>query len=222
MQKNMSPEEKLLSIIKTKRNVPEGAAPDPVKKDISLPLKGPWVKIDGYISAALKNDFLKNSVLNTQVLKTFNRYALILAVIIAAYLILDGILVNPSKKAQSLLDEASISGPADEIAEKAQSAEVKAYPYYSNRISGKNVFGPGSNIESQTSGIDQSQGSSGDNLGLVGIIPGDSPQAIIEDKKAQKTYYLVKGQSINGITVEDVSEDKVALEYMGKKTTLFL
>ena len=59
-------------------------------------------------------------------------------------------------------------------------------------------------------------------VGLVGIVAGDNPQAIIEDKKAQKTYYLNKGQSFNGYVVEEILENKVVLDYEGKKISLFL
>lgn len=220
MHKNISPEEKLLSIIKGKQNPPESAAPKPETKD-ALPFpRIPWNKIDGYISAALKNDFFKNSILDAQTFRVFNKCAVIITFIVAGYIMLDMILVSPSRKAASLIAKARHSGALTEPAGKAMPIETKGYSYYSNKMSGKNIFGPGSNI--QTESTVPSAELSDNSLGLVGIIPGDSPQAIVEDKKNQKTYYLVEGQSINGITVEDINEDKAILEYRGKKITLFL
>lgn len=225
MHKSISPEEKLLSIIKGKQNIPEESAPRPEIKDIKPIPRSPWSKADDYILAVLKNDFLKNSILDARVLKVFNKYTVIIAALIAGYLILDIILVSPSRKAAALIAGASASGPLAVVpAEKTMPIETKGYSYYSNRMSGRNMFVGGSSIqtESQGSGMEPSAELSGGNLGLVGIIPGGNPQAIVEDKKNQKTYYLVKGQSINGITLEDINEDKVVLEYRGKKMTLFL
>ena len=224
MHKDISPEEKLLSIIKGKQNIPEGAAPRTEIKDTEPAPRVPWNKIDDYISAVLKNDFLKNSILDARALKVFNKYTVIIAALIAGYLILDIILVSPSRKAATLIAKAAVSGPLAGPAEKIIPIETKSYSYYSNRISARNIFGGGSYLQtdSQTTGMDPSAELSGGNLGLVGIIPGGNPQAIVEDKKNQKTYYLLKGQSINGITVEDIDKDKVMLEYRDKKMTLFL
>jgi hypothetical protein len=224
MHKDISPEEKLLSIIKGKRAVPESTVPKPEIKDTKPAVRVPWGKIDSHISALLKNDFLKNSILDERILKVFNKYAVIIAALIAGYLVLDIILVSPSRKAAALLAKTSVSRPLVVPTDKTMPVETKGYSYYSNRMFGKNIFGGGSYIqtESQAAGTETSAELSGGNLGLVGIIPGASPQAIIEEKKNQKTYYLIKGQSINGITVEDISEDKVILEYRGKSMTLFL
>lgn len=59
-------------------------------------------------------------------------------------------------------------------------------------------------------------------LKLVGIISGDKPQAVIEDKKAEQTYYLSQGQSFGELTVEDIKEGKVILNYRGYKFELYL
>lgn len=224
MHKNTSPEEKLLSIIKGKKNVPEHPAPKSKVKNIEPAPRTPWNKIDDYISSVLKSDLLRSSAFNIQMLKTFNMYAVIIALLIAGYLILDIILVSPSRKVALLVANKSASKSAAETAKRAMPIETKSYSYYSNKVSGKSIFGAGSSIQMESQGgeVDSSSELSGGNIGLVGIIPGDPPQAIVEDKKSQKTYYLAKGQSINGITVEDISENKVVLEYRDKKMTLFL
>jgi type II secretory pathway component PulC len=173
----------------------------------------------------LKNDFLKNSILDARSLMVFNKYAVIIAALIAGYLILDTIFVRPSRKAAMLIAKVSVArNPLTVPAEKIMPIETKGYSYYSNRISGRNIFGAGSSVqgESQVSDTESSQELAGGGLGLVGIIPGANPQAIVEDKKNQKTYYLIKGQSINGIMLEDIDKDKVMLDYKGKKMTLFL
>lgn len=225
MHKDVSPEEKLLSIIKGKRDIPEGyGAPKPEAKEIKPIQPAPWDKMDGYILAALKNSFLKNSILDPRALKAFNKYTVIIIALIAGYFILDLILISPSRNAASLISSVSVSMPLVPIAGKTMPIENKSYSYYSNRMSGRNIFGvsPYIQTESQGYGMEPSGEMPGGNIGLVGIVPGDNPQAIVEDKKNQKTYYLIKGQSIDEITVEDIIEDKVVLEYRGKRMTLVL
>ena len=59
-------------------------------------------------------------------------------------------------------------------------------------------------------------------ISLVGIISGLTPQAIIEDKKAQKTYYVTKGQFIGEMQVEDILEGKIILNFKGKRFELYI
>lgn len=57
---------------------------------------------------------------------------------------------------------------------------------------------------------------------LIGIISSDPPQAVIEDKKTQKTYYLNVGQAIGDLKVDRIQEGKVILDYLGTKYELYL
>ncbi|MFA4888392.1 MAG: hypothetical protein WC628_02305 [Candidatus Omnitrophota bacterium] len=59
-------------------------------------------------------------------------------------------------------------------------------------------------------------------FGLVGIIAEENPQAIIEDKLRQRTYYVSKGQMIGEIQVDDILEGKIILNYRGQKYELYL
>ncbi len=57
---------------------------------------------------------------------------------------------------------------------------------------------------------------------LIGIISSNPPQAVIEDKKTQKTYYLSVGQAIGDLTVDHIQEGKVILDYLGTKYEMYL
>ena len=59
-------------------------------------------------------------------------------------------------------------------------------------------------------------------ISLIGIIAGETPQAVIEDKKAQKTLYVSRGQFIGELQVEDIQEGKIILSYKGQKFELYL
>lgn len=59
-------------------------------------------------------------------------------------------------------------------------------------------------------------------LSLVGVIPGDEPQAIIEDKKNQQTLFLKKGDQIDGIEIREIQSGRVILGYGQETVTLSL
>lgn len=57
-------------------------------------------------------------------------------------------------------------------------------------------------------------------LTLVGIISGENPQAIIEDRKAQKNYTVSQGQYIGSFKVEEFLEGKIILSAKGQRYEL--
>lgn len=60
------------------------------------------------------------------------------------------------------------------------------------------------------------------NYALAGVIGGDNPQAIIEDKKTKATYFLNKGQFLGNFKIEEILEGKVILELRGERFELSL
>ena len=97
----------------------------------------------------------------------------------------------------------------------------KPYDFYLKGIKERQIFS-----SSQIEGVTKPQSGINTDLlrdiTLVGIIAGDTPQAIVEDKKTQKTYYLTKGQFIGEMQVEGIEEGKIILNYRGEKFELYL
>jgi type II secretory pathway component PulC len=99
--------------------------------------------------------------------------------------------------------------------------EIKPFEFYREGIGNRQIF---SSAPTQGTGIP----ASGINvnimkdINLVGIISGENPQAIIEDKKTQKTYYVTKGQFIGEFQIEDIQEGKIILNYNGQRFELYL
>jgi type II secretory pathway component PulC len=216
MAKDVSPEERLLKLIKNKAK-PNG--PAALQADIAKTSATIASKADERISGMLKSDIFKGKVFEPQTLKSLNKYLFIVLGVLALYLLIDLIFVRPYKNIQAL-----ISKPIPESTRKAPAKKavlVKDYSSYSTAGGGAVVFGQSPGEASTPEEVGSSDGIS-EKLGLVGIITGDNPQAIVEDKKAQKTYYLNKGQSFNGYVVEVISEGKIVLDYGGRKISLFL
>ena len=60
-------------------------------------------------------------------------------------------------------------------------------------------------------------------LSLIGIVAGESPQAIIEDAQTHKTYFVAKGQTVIGeLVVSAVLQNRVILEFRGETIELSL
>jgi hypothetical protein len=57
-------------------------------------------------------------------------------------------------------------------------------------------------------------------LNLLGIITGSANQAIVEDKKTDKTYFLYQGDVFGDFKVFSISTTGVILDYQGEKIEL--
>lgn len=60
------------------------------------------------------------------------------------------------------------------------------------------------------------------NLKLMGVINSGEVQAIILEKRMQRTYYVTTGEKVGEITVLKITEDHVTLSYEGETMDLFL
>lgn len=97
----------------------------------------------------------------------------------------------------------------------------KPYAFYLDGFKSNNIFS-GTTAYDSAKPIGTASADLIKDINLVGIISGDEPQAIVEDKRAQKTYYLKKGQFIGELQVVDILEGKVILGYNDENYELYL
>jgi hypothetical protein len=105
-----------------------------------------------------------------------------------------------------------------------ETKEKKPYSYYQQEISKRNLFKADA-AEARVNKVvptGQTFKELVKDLQLLGIMSGDKPQAIIEDKKLNKTYFLNIGDYLGEIKLDAISSDNVTLEFNGEKITLFL
>ena len=209
MKKDFSPEEKLLRLIK-------GSAkkePDSDKLEIRPALPAAMG------STPSKPAPLRIS-LNIRDINTKNINPVLVVILggLLAYFLID-MIHNPYYGKESRL-EASGEKEAVEAEEKSIPS-VEPYSYYATGLDARNIFLP---QESETAVIQT--GPSLDeisaNLSLIGIIAGDKPQAIVEDKKTGKSYFLYKGGSAGQAKIMEIMEDRVVMEYGGETFELVL
>jgi type II secretory pathway component PulC len=101
------------------------------------------------------------------------------------------------------------------------------FSYFSEAAASKDIFKP--IIKEETSSQPSAEAEQAkkaeeikSQLNLLGVVWGEKPQAIIEDKKAQKTYFLNKGESLDSVEVKDIFENKVILSYNGQQFELVM
>ncbi len=206
MKDNISPEEKLLRLIRGQKRqggmpidkgavaVPSGPAP---KATAKLPV---FFSIHNFLYLNLK------------------KIILVFFVLSCFYLAIS--FLNPwfsSKAIDSLeLMPEKYSQPQAE-----PKLDIKPYDFYADVIAGRQIFASRVLQEALQAGASVNVDLAKD-INLIGIISGDNPQAIIEDKKIQKTYYLNKGQFIGEYQLEEILEGKIILDYKGQRFELYL
>ncbi|MFA5272299.1 MAG: hypothetical protein WC412_08220 [Candidatus Omnitrophota bacterium] len=200
MTDNILPEEKLLKLIRGERNPPQKADSTPIADSI----KKPGIKL-----------FPRNFSI-----PTFNKAIKLLLVLSFLWLILLFLQPSYAPDKTKQLKTAAVKNPAKRISPDTKE-QIKPYSFYLEGIKNRKIFSSAATEDAQKA-IGTVNADLIKDINLVGIISGDEPQAVIEDKKAQKTYYLRKGQYIGELRLEDILEGKIVLNYNGQNYELYL
>lgn len=225
MAEEFSPEEKLLRLIRGEkkqkdRSVPErtaspqrpGEAPATGTKTTKDEPRGNQAVIDEW-----------------KYLKFINVALIIILIVTISFFIFD--FISSNLRQPVLISGQGPKGPNYEPSPTAETkganreAQTMPFSAYSESIGRRELFKPQqSEVRTErTSGAKiESASDKLKDLSLIGIIAGEKPQAVIEDKKIQKTYFLYKGQILNQMKLEEILEDRVILDFEGEKFELTL
>jgi len=101
---------------------------------------------------------------------------------------------------------------------------LKAASYYLEKARARDIFKMGLTSAAETGDLPTVPVSriaeASRKLKLVGISWSKDPDVIIEDTKAEKAYFLKRGQMIDDIEVKAIFKDKVILSYQGEEIEL--
>lgn len=220
MAKNKpTPEEQLLNLIE------EGDGPSSLRQKRKKATFISSISLNGLSSffpsliRFLRNSFnqLKNGIKEPN-LKVGNKVLAVIAVLVLIYLSVDFVFrrleINQIIKKISAAKKWSFKeGPP---------AEIRPFLYYLEMVQRRDIFTP---VVLKGSGPTDSEVKKmlealTADLKLVGIAWGEIPEAIIEDKKANKTYFLKTGDMLNSLKVDAISKDKVTFDANGEKVYL--
>lgn len=152
---------------------------------------------------------------NLSTVKSATKIIGVVLFILAVYLVIDSIKPTPLRIDLNL-------SPAEKSQEGELPLVPKPYSYYSEKIGTRELFKPSLIKEKEKEEKRVTLEDLIAPLALIGIISGEHPQAIIEDKKTNKTHFLEKGGKVGQIEVEEIFEDKVILNYGEQKAELVL
>lgn len=105
-----------------------------------------------------------------------------------------------------LEQEKALGGPGPQV------SQLKDEAYYLQKVSSRDLFRERKAPAEKKKAAPIVEASFGKSLSLVGISMSANPDAIIEDKEKQKTYFVKRGQMIgDDIKVVAISKEKVIL-----------
>lgn len=214
MRENISPEERLLRLVKQGAKKPGSTPPPtPAATPASAPLP---------LSSSAKTPASTRGTFK----RLFSLHSLSNLLLFVLFLSLTGLALNLIMPRKMNKREALpvLSREKEMIKEKDLILKMKPYDYYAQQIGKRVLFAPG--IGKKKKGTFGAKSLNlqeiMQNFTLIGIKMGENPQAIIEDKKAKKTYFLKRGDYLGEIEIGDIQKGKVILEYQGESFDLFL
>ncbi len=91
---------------------------------------------------------------------------------------------------------------------------LKEAAYYVDKIKLRDIFKMGGKAVAEAAEVISSRAAEATkDLRLVGISWSDHPDAMVENTKLQKTFFVKKGQMIGDVKVESIAQDKIVLRY---------
>lgn len=181
-------------------------------QDVQAKVKVPFL--------GLKKADRGGTIVNIQLLRNINIGFLILWCLLVAATAVSVSMVGSQTSLEVYTKDQQIKDPL----EGKKKAQVKPFSYYANIISSNSIF----RMTREEAGADKGaamQTAPSEilaNYSLTGIISGDNPQAVIEDRKSGRTYFLNRGQFLGNFKIDGIMKDKVILELKGQKFELSL
>jgi len=212
MRDNIPPEEKLLRLIKGEK---KSASPSLARQEIPAEKK-----ITSNTSNLNKNPL--SSLIHTYSTPNYIRKA-IFVLMVVSFIYLVASFIYPLVGLEKIKLPAVSKEKAQEILISPKE-ESRPYEFYLEGARGRQIFGSTSGQEARipAANTEVYEEPPVKDINLVGIISGENPIGVIEDKKNQKTYYVTKGQFIGEMQVEDIQEGKMILNYKGQRYELYI
>jgi len=238
MAKELSPEERLLGLIKGRQkgqDEPVGAPKEPVQEAEKIFRPAQHSAVD----ESERRFRPRPGTLNSSPSLNYNYIfvAIFFAVCVTAAIIIfsaSGKDKEELKNIQTLVSSLSDkenkgkATPAAAIGNDAKTENAQppsgSFEDYKAVLERKNIFATGTSSDNRANGPQEGPAISElvKDLRLVGIVPGDEPQAVIEDKKNSQTLFLKVGERIGDLEIKEISNGKVVLSYNNETATLSL
>ncbi|MCM8797224.1 MAG: hypothetical protein NC923_05025 [Candidatus Omnitrophica bacterium] len=209
MNENISPEEKLLRLIKGEKKPSAYSSAQNIVSEIKAE------SIDRQKSFFLVN--LINAWVKT-IFSSANLHKIVSGALLLSLIYLVFVFVYPLFGLKVKFPEVPQGIPKG--LEDISKQENQSFESRQEQTLKRQIFANPSTLENPISAAVESQ--SIKDINLVGIIAGENPQAIIKDNKTQQIFYLSKGQFIGEFQIEEIQDGKIILERNEEKFELFM
>lgn len=224
-ERPLTPEKQLLNLIespKAKNAVPLGLSG--VKQhSLSLLSPGAWLGRFSFSRERFKK-WLKDLKRHQLDVKALNKALSAGAAILALYFAGSSALGIINAKKMPVFKFAFSGRESAEVIQEG--SFLKAGSYYLEKVRQRDIFQLGPKKAEESSEEPAQAGPSGEiqeatqHLRLVGISWSNDPDAMVEDTKALKTFFVKRGQMLGEVRVQAIFKDKVVLSYRGEETEL--
>ena len=227
-ERSVTPEKQLLKLIEEQKGKNPAAVQAHAlkRRGMSLVSPGAWL---GRFS--FSEDWFRRKIENFQGqpfdIKSVNRTLLLCACVFTLYFLTSTTTaLIQLNRPPDLEVPASGNGASVNLMERV--FLKKAVSYYLEKIGERDIFQMGAaqkvtgadGIQTQMKVTSARILDVAENLKLVGISWSSDPDAIIEDTKETKTFFVKTGQKIGDVKVQAIFKDKVILSYQGEETEL--
>lgn len=224
-QRPVTPEKQLLRLIEEQQINPPGLNTRLIKRrGLSLFSPSAWLGRISFLKEAFKKRSRRGRPHSLGV-KLLNRILCFFIFILAFYFIsnLFSSLVDSRKNLRNL--ESGTLKSADYAGVGEAAFSKKAASYYFEKIRERDIFKMGhkdssANQETFQKGPSARIIEATQHLNLVGISWSNDPDAMIEDTRALRTFFVRRGQMIGEVKVQAIFKDKVVLGYDGEEIEL--
>lgn len=181
---------------------------------------GGWLGRISFLKDRLKVSLKRDNKLSLLDIKMINSSLLVCIILFTVYFVfsfslswkqsdkLPGLDLNPQSASALSLD-------TQELGLK------KTVSYYMDKVASRDIFRMGrKDPEAAKKGVSEAALEATQHLKLVGISWSNNPDAMIEDSKAMRTFFLKRGQMIGDVKVEAIFRDRVILNYAGEDIEL--
>ncbi|MEA3346857.1 MAG: hypothetical protein U9Q21_02070 [Candidatus Auribacterota bacterium] len=223
-----TPEKQLLKLIEDQNTAGDSKAK--LKKirphRIGIFSLGWWISRFSFLKERLKRWPIRRKTVQPDV-KTINRALALLVFVLLIYSIY---FVNNqytsiiNLKKLPRLDIESEGGEPLKESSTVLSSLREAVSYYLEKAGDRDIFKMGMKPAAEAKEVTGEPSSrviqATQDLGLVGISWSGDPDAMVEDKKALKTFFVKEGDMIGKVKVEAIFRDKLILSFEGERTEL--
>lgn len=120
----------------------------------------------------------------------------------------------------------SLSGHRVRVDESIEDgAATPPLSYYTDPVAGRDLFRAGGAVPGREGSARIAHEDEAEilaDIDLLGILIDERPQAVVEDKKTGKTYFLYEGDGFRDMVVEEILVGKVIFTYRGQTLELAL